>query len=102
MLKMVVLPAPLGPMRPAIDPRGTNISTLSTATRPPKRLVRPLMTRISSTGAGLAAAALMRPVLPVHLTSRHHAGGHRRGLAVPGRRCRPPPVGVQPHAACLG
>ena len=65
MLKMVVFPAPFGPMRPAIDPRGTNMSTLSTATRPPKRLVRPLMTRMSSAKAESAAAALMRPALPV-------------------------------------
>src|SRR5215208_3864571 len=92
MLKMVVLPAPLGPIRPAIDPRGTNMSMLSTATRPPKRLVRPLMTRMSSAKAELAVAALMRPALP----------GYRRGLAVPGRRYLPHLVAARPRAAYLG
>src|ERR671917_88505 len=102
MLKMVVLPAPLGPMRPAIAPRGTNMSTLSTATRPPNRLVRPLIARISSAKAGFAAAALMRPALHVHRRFRHHAGGHRRDLVVPGRRYPPRPVAARRRAACLG
>jgi hypothetical protein len=35
MLKNVVLPAPFGPMRLTIAPRGMRKSTSSTATRPP-------------------------------------------------------------------
>src|SRR5882672_3210455 len=38
-LKMVVLPAPLGPMSPTIWPRPTLNDTSSLATSPPKRLV---------------------------------------------------------------
>src|SRR5581483_8174296 len=39
MLKKVVLPAPFGPIRPTIDPRGIEKSTRSTATSPPNVLV---------------------------------------------------------------
>src|SRR5437899_2034556 len=38
-LKKVVLPAPLGPIRLTIAPRGMAKSTLLTATNPPKRMV---------------------------------------------------------------
>src|SRR5256885_10764070 len=38
-LKMVVLPAPLGPISPTIWPRSTSNETSSLATSPPKRLV---------------------------------------------------------------
>src|SRR6266536_5558338 len=38
-LKKVVLPAPLGPIRPAILPFSITKSTLFTATRPPNALV---------------------------------------------------------------
>jgi len=40
MLKMVLLPEPLGPMRPRISPGETPNYTLLTAVNPPKRLVR--------------------------------------------------------------
>src|SRR5262245_23677043 len=40
MLKMVLLPEPLGPMRPRISPGSTANDTLLTAVNPPKRLVR--------------------------------------------------------------
>ena len=40
MLTIVVLPAPLGPIRPMILPAGTSMFTLSDATTPPKRLDR--------------------------------------------------------------
>ena len=39
-LKTVVLPAPLGPMRPAISVRPMAISKLLTAVRPPKSIPR--------------------------------------------------------------
>src|SRR3990172_6087060 len=59
-LKTVVLPAPLGPMRLAIESSSTSRSKWLTATRPPKRLV---IERIDSRGgiaalpSGLSAAA---------------------------------------------
>src|SRR5262249_55904041 len=40
-LKQVVLPAPLGPMRPKIWPGSMSKETASSAVRPPKRMVRP-------------------------------------------------------------
>src|SRR5262245_16115850 len=63
-LKQVVLPAPLGPMRPTISPFSTVRSTWLTAARPPKWRVR---SRVSSSGI---------------------ASGRR---ARRGRRGRPPP-----------
>ena len=45
-LNIVVLPAPLGPIRPKISPALTSKLTLSTATRPPKRRVAPATLRI--------------------------------------------------------
>ena len=40
-LKIVVLPEPLGPIRPVIEPSGTANEAPSTALTPPKRFVRP-------------------------------------------------------------
>ncbi len=47
MLKIVLLPDPLGPIRPRISPSSTLNETLLTAVKPPKRLTSPLT---SSTG----------------------------------------------------
>ena len=62
---VVVLPAPFGPMNPATTPVGTSRLRLSTATRPPYRLVRPWVTSAGrcrsaepSVGSGLAALRL--------------------------------------------
>ena len=52
MLKIVLLPEPLGPMRPRISPCSTANERLLTAVKPPKRLTSPLT---SSTG-GLTSA----------------------------------------------
>jgi len=41
MLKIVLLPEPLGPIRPTISPFSTPNDTPLTAVKPPKRLVRP-------------------------------------------------------------
>src|SRR5262245_22785645 len=41
MLKIVLLPEPLGPIRPTISPFSTPNDTRLTAVKPPKRLVRP-------------------------------------------------------------
>src|SRR5262245_22340434 len=54
-LKQVVLPAPLGPMRPTISPSSTLRPTWFTAARPPKYLVRLRASR-SGICAGCAPA----------------------------------------------
>src|SRR6184192_2941949 len=55
---VVVLPEPLGPMRPRTSPRATVSDSASTATRPPKRLVR---SAVSSSDAPAAlSASVMR------------------------------------------
>ena len=46
-LKIVVLPAPLGPMSPVMVPGGAWRLTSLTATRPPKRTVRPSTSRFA-------------------------------------------------------
>src|SRR5687768_4557580 len=50
MLKKVVLPAPFGPIRLTIEPRGMANSTSLTATRPPNSLRMPEATRRSVIG----------------------------------------------------
>ena len=45
-LKMVLLPDPLGPISPRISPLSTAKSTLSTAVNPPNRLVKFLTSSI--------------------------------------------------------
>src|SRR2546427_10158914 len=47
-LNIVVLPAPLGPMRANTSPSSTPKLTLSTPTRPPKRLGTPLTRRMAA------------------------------------------------------
>jgi uncharacterized protein YhdP len=44
-LNSVDLPAPLGPIRPTISPRPTEIETSLLATRPPKRCQTPRVSR---------------------------------------------------------
>ena len=68
-LKKVVLPAPFGPIRLTIAPRGMVKSTLLTATRPPKRLV-------------ISVAAQQ------HLAAAPAASSLRRGGGRRGRRAR--------------
>src|SRR5688500_2371395 len=53
MLKMVVLPAPLGPMRPLMSPSGTSNEALFTARRPRNDFVMP---RASSSAIGPLSA----------------------------------------------
>ncbi len=60
-LNIVVLPAPLGPIRPRISPALTSKLTLSTATRPPKRRVAPATVRIGWPRSGLLAGARASP-----------------------------------------
>src|SRR4051812_48365656 len=88
-LNAVVLPAPFGPIRPAIVPSTTSSDTSSSATMPPKRSEacsrerRPIRTGrnpTESTGgaegdlAGLAAAS-GREVLRPEVLHRRRAGG---------------------------
>ena len=54
-LNKVLLPAPLGPIRPRISPRPMSKSTLSTATKPPKCRVAPRTD--SSVGSAFGARA---------------------------------------------
>ena len=58
MLRVVVLPEPLGPRRPKMRPRGTSMDRLSTAMIGPYRLVRPWV-RITELfiGGALSASA---------------------------------------------
>src|SRR5436190_24316771 len=44
MLKIVLLPEPLGPIRPTISPSATSNETLLTAVKPPKRFTKPSTT----------------------------------------------------------
>ena len=86
--RVVVLPAPLGPTKPNIDPRGTHMVRLSTATLGPNRLVSPsIMTagwpggRVSA-GTETAACGMVRdpvgPSLILLITSSQRASltGH--------------------------
>src|SRR5690606_20896538 len=59
-LKRVVLPAPLGPIRPRMSPWATRNDTASTAFRPPKRRLAPSTVSMS----GMAASARLPHALP--------------------------------------
>src|SRR6185503_12678454 len=50
----VVLPAPLGPTRPTVVPRGTVRLTLSRATTPPNRTVTPSAASNGPSSTGVA------------------------------------------------
>src|ERR1700735_1919178 len=64
MLKHVVLPAPLGPIRACMDPRRTFRSTPLTAEKPPTAVVRPSVTRIySPVVAAASVASIVRALL---------------------------------------
>ena len=54
-LNSVVLPAPLGPMRPVMEPARTASEQWSTARRPPKSLTTPRTSKIAP--ASLIAVA---------------------------------------------
>ena len=76
---VVVLPAPLGPRNPNTSPRCTSKSTPSTATYPPKRLVRPraeISGRVAVGRRGAASPAavggLDRDVGRVGTGGHHH------------------------------
>src|SRR3979409_1366640 len=80
MLKIVLLPEPLGPIRPRISPCSTRNDTLLTAVKPPKRFTNPLT--VSTPDTPLAHQGLLiaesRPLrqrqhgLALHLALRPH------------------------------
>src|SRR5262245_19523221 len=80
MLKMVLLPEPLGPIKPTISPCSTANDTLLTAVNPPNRLVSPAVVSIDRGGCS-------------------HRGERRRSPRYP------PPVllgGLDSQADCAG
>src|SRR6185503_8536542 len=82
-LKSVVLPEPLGPMRPRISPSRTSKDTAFSAVKPPNRLVRPVTV---SMGTDAGPGARGRPARPISDQPRaahgEEAGSGRIGGAV--------------------
>src|SRR5207342_2469038 len=59
MLKIVLLPEPLGPIRPRISPCSTLNDTLLTAVKPPKRFTNPSTTSTPEPPLGLLPPLLV-------------------------------------------
>src|SRR5262249_60375641 len=87
-LNIVLLPAPLGPLRPRISPCSTRNDTLLTAVKPPKRLVSPSTVSTPTSPPALCDRSL----------ERVGRGGRQRqdGLAAL-EALRPHDVGVVVH-----
>src|SRR3984893_13435973 len=66
-LKLVVLPAPLGPISATVSFSCTEKLTSCTARKPPNRLLRPLMTSASAIVRSLCARRLAPDVALVHI-----------------------------------
>src|SRR5262249_54598270 len=88
-LKTVVLPDPLGPMRPTMLPVATSKEHSLTARSPPKSFVSPATASAGVSRGGAGAPGLMRPAgvsLLLPRVGRHRhvlaacAGGHRGGI----------------------
>src|SRR5438477_11630193 len=79
-LKSVVLPAPLGPMRPTISP-GSMASEISLlASRPPKRFVTASTLSSGAMGSGRRRRrGRAAPAKPAPPRQRQQAGGPERG-----------------------
>src|SRR4029079_11951655 len=75
----VVLPAPLGPMRPVISPRATSRSTASRARTPPKRTVISVSWRMGSAMDRLRARLGTGQGPEQRRHAVRLAGGHREG-----------------------
>jgi len=88
-LNRVDLPAPLGPIRPTISPRPTEIETSLLATRPEKRCVTP---RVSSSavmpGSPCGGARTIRPGLAAAPAKSGRSACHRRSGRRRGRSRR--------------
>src|SRR5580698_1422792 len=86
MLKIVLLPEPLGPIRPRISPRSTLNDTLLTALKPPNCLTRPstTSTAVPSVDPGPLTCSY-RSCLPVTAAQPH---GRPGSSATPHRTCR--------------
>src|SRR6185295_12711031 len=68
----VVLPAPFGPMMACSSPAVTSSVTLSEATTPPKRLVRPSIRSSAS-----ATAVILQDAVDAAAREQHNAEQHR-------------------------
>src|SRR5262249_54932264 len=103
-LKSVVLPAPLGPIRPTMAPLGTSKDTPSSATMPPKRTEMLLtLSRASPLAFGAArktdCASMDGRRLPGSLPARHFSSAARgtfllARLPTPECRIVGPPAGT--------
>src|ERR1051325_8782000 len=76
-LKTVVLPAPFGPISALMPPRSTSKVRLSTATRPPKRIVR--CSTLSMISRAVSAMTLAHEVGGDRLALFQERGGRARG-----------------------
>ena len=106
-LKKVVLPAPLGPIRPMMALRGMTRSISLSATTPPKRLVSPRTSRMGATRHGAARGPLRaaRPGWPRSGEGRRrrHSTASSASLTSRGRTRRPTsPLGPEQHHAGPG
>src|SRR5262245_4199677 len=91
-LKIVLLPEPLGPIRPRISPSLTSKETFDTAVKASNILVRPVTVRRATEGASVVRgqAPRRKGVRPLAKPSEHFARLLARGLtpAVNGGRRR--------------
>src|SRR5581483_212800 len=84
MLNRVVLPAPFGPMTLVTLARATSRSTALTATRPPKRLVRPRIWSTAGVEAMWAGVVAISEVEPSIMGRRlHRPGAMQLGASLP-------------------
>src|SRR5215470_11253784 len=74
-LKLVVLPAPFGPMSATVSPSFTEKLTSWTARSPPKRLLRLRMMRASGIEGHLDRAAMGTNITFVHFVDETHDAG---------------------------
>src|SRR5262245_8376349 len=84
-LKRVVFPAPFGPMIDLRVPLATSSDTWSTATCPPKRMVRFCVWRSGGSVVAIARAALPRPEKGAHRRSHPRVSAHEHGVVVGAR-----------------
>jgi len=79
MLKQVVLPAPLGPIKAWIDPARTFSATSSTATKPPNSRVSPAVSRMVSLTPGRLPVLMFEPAVICISPSAAQAAVAREG-----------------------
>src|SRR5215471_5189401 len=74
-LKLVVLPAPFGPMSATVSPSFTEKLTSWTARRPPNRLLKPLMTSASAIERRLNRSAMRAHAALIGFGDKAHDPG---------------------------